>query len=168
MEQHHREVIMGAALTQASQPDTYGLKHRAPYADSGALWLLAAGALLLVADGRNTIALAAWLAPVCLLRYVRRQPPLRGLLIAYAVLVVTRGIAFRGMVPVPGVFYYIFAVISAASALLPHIADRLLALRLNRVCRDSDFPVHADSERFRISLGTQSHGCRIITARCTH
>jgi len=41
--------------------------------------------------GRNTIALAAWLAPMCLLRFVRIQSPLRGLAIAYAVLVALRG-----------------------------------------------------------------------------
>ena len=146
---------MGAALIQASPTDTHSPKHRAPYADSAALWLLAAGALLLVADGRNTIALAAWLAPVCLLRFVRRQPAVRGLLTAYAVLVVTRGIAFRGMVPIPGVFYYIFAVISAVSALLPYVADRLLAARLNGLAGTLIFPCTLVSAQFMYSHGPE-------------
>jgi hypothetical protein len=46
-------------------------------------WLLCAAALLLFADGRNTIALAAWLAPALLLRCVRTQPVWRGLAVAY-------------------------------------------------------------------------------------
>src|SRR5579862_8376546 len=64
-------------------------------------WLIAACALLLVADGRNTIALAAWLAPACLLRFVRKERVLPGLATAYVVLMITRGIAFRGMAPIP-------------------------------------------------------------------
>src|ERR1700722_12395587 len=56
-------------------------------------WLLAASALLLVADGRNTIALAAWLAPASLLRFVRLERPLRGLALAYLALAIMRGIA---------------------------------------------------------------------------
>lgn len=145
---------MGAP-TQAPQPGTQRPKYRAPYADSGVLWLLAATALLLVADGRNTIALAAWLAPACLLCFVRRQPPLRGLLIAYAVLVVTRGIAFRGMVPIPGIFFYIFALISAVSALLPYIADRLLAPRLNGFAATLIFPCTLVAAQFAYSHGPQ-------------
>lgn len=153
---------MEADLPETRQPDTRGSRLRAPYADSGALWLFAAGALLLVADGRDTIALAAWLAPACLLRYVRRQSPLRGLLIAYAVLAVTRGIAFRGMIPIPGVFYYIFVGISALSALLPYIADRLLTSRLNSFVRTLIFPCALVSAQFLNSHGP--HGSWGATA----
>src|ERR1700724_2230522 len=91
------------------------------------LWLLCGAALLLFADGRNTIALAAWLAPALLLRFVRTQPGRRGLAVAYLVLIVTRGVAMRGMIPIPGIFYYVFLVISGVSVLLPYLADRLAA-----------------------------------------
>jgi apolipoprotein N-acyltransferase len=144
---------MGAAFTQASQPGIGSAKSNVPYVDSNLLWLFAASALLLVADGRNTIAPAAWLAPVCLLRSVRQQPPLRGLLIAYTVLVVMRGISLRGMTPIPGVFYYIFAVISAVSALLPYVADRLLAPRLNRFAGTLVFPCTLVGAQFVYSHG---------------
>jgi apolipoprotein N-acyltransferase len=143
---------MGTVLTHESQPDT---QHRARYTDTGALWLLVAGALLLVADGRNTIALAAWLAPVCLLRFIRLQPRLRGLLIAYAVLVLTRGISLRGMVPIPGALYYIFAVISGFSALLPYIADRLLAPHLKSFAGTLIFPCTLVAVQFVYSYGPQ-------------
>lgn len=118
-------------------------------------WLIAAGALLLVADGRNTIALAAWLAPACLLRFVRKEPALRGLVIAYIAIVITRGIAFRGMVPIPGIFYYIFAAISGISALLPYIADRLLAERLGGFSRTLIFPCTLVAAQFTYSHGPQ-------------
>lgn len=70
-------------------------------------WLLCAAALLLFADGRNTIALAAWLAPALLLRCVRTQPVWRGLAVAYFAMIITRSVAMRGMIPIPGIFYYI-------------------------------------------------------------
>jgi len=107
----------------------------------------------LVADGRNTIALAAWLAPACLLRFVRKERVLPGLAIAYVVLVITRGIAFRGMAPIPGVFYYIFAVISGISALLPYIADRLLAERVEQAYRKLIFPCALVAQQFLYSHG---------------
>jgi len=118
-------------------------------------WLLAAIAFLLVADGRNTIALAAWLAPACLLRFLRKERVLPGLAIAYVALVITRGIAFRGMVPIPGVFYYIFAVISAISALLPYVADRLLAKRLGQFSATLVFPCTLVCTQFLYSHGPQ-------------
>src|SRR5581483_5264177 len=74
---------------------------------------------------------------------------------AYVVLVITRGIAFRGMVPIPGIFYYIFAVISAISALLPYLADRLLAGRLGRFTGTLVFPCTLVAAQFLYSHGPQ-------------
>lgn len=53
-------------------------------------WLVAASVLLLVADGRHTIALASWLAPTCLLHFVRGERRARGLAMAYFALIVMR------------------------------------------------------------------------------
>jgi apolipoprotein N-acyltransferase len=123
--------------------------------DSRIAWLVAASILLLVADGRNTIALATWLAPACLLRFVRRAPPVSGLVIAYLALAVLRGIAYRGMTPIPGIFYYVFAVISAISALIPYAADRLLAPRLRGFAATLIFPCALVSAQFIYSHGPQ-------------
>jgi apolipoprotein N-acyltransferase len=117
------------------------------------LGLLCAAALLFFADGRDTIALASWLAPALLLRFVRTQPAKRGLLIAYLTLVVTRGIAFRGMTPIPGVFYYIFLVISNFSALLPYFVDRLAAPRFKGVLNTLVFPCTLVTAQFIYSHG---------------
>src|SRR5690349_16317083 len=65
------------------------------------LWLVCAVILLLFADGRNTIALAAWLAPACLLRFVR-DPRMRiALPLAYVASVGIHAIVFREMIPIP-------------------------------------------------------------------
>ena len=57
------------------------------------IWLGLAMGLLLFANGANSIAIAAWLAPVFLLRFVREQSALRGLPVAY--LALTAGFAFQ-------------------------------------------------------------------------
>ncbi|MEV4898574.1 hypothetical protein AB0K48_55510, partial [Nonomuraea sp. NPDC055795] len=47
-------------------------------------WLAMGGLLwLLAVHGRYDIAVAAWLAPVFLLRFVRLSPPLTGLLLVW-------------------------------------------------------------------------------------
>src|ERR1700730_1006519 len=117
------------------------------------LWLLCAAALLLFADGRNPIALTAWLAPTLLLRFVRTQSARRGLAIAYVALVVIRGFAMRGMIPIPGIFYYIFIVISGVSALVPYIVDRLVAPHLKGVLNTLVFPCTLVVAQFVYSHG---------------
>lgn len=117
------------------------------------LWLIGAVGMLFFADGRDTIALAAWLAPALLLRFVRTQPAARGLAIAYVALILTRGIALRGMIPIPGVFYYIFLVISNFSALLPYIADRVMAPRLKGLWSTLVFPCTLVTAQFIYSHG---------------
>jgi len=103
-------------------------------------WLAGAVGSLLIADGRVTIAFAAWLAPLCLMRFVRLQTRWRGLLIAYGVLCVTRGVTYAGMIPIPGIFYFIFLLISGFTSLLPFMADRFLHGRLSGFARTLVFP----------------------------
>jgi hypothetical protein len=129
-------------------------RKRAPF-NSRIAWLSAACLLLLVADGRNTIALAAWLAPMCLLRFVRLEPRLRGLAVAYLALALLRGIAYRGMTPIPGVFYLIYVVISGVSALIPYVADRLIAPRLRGFATTLVFPCALVTAQFIYSHGPQ-------------
>jgi apolipoprotein N-acyltransferase len=117
------------------------------------LCLLFGAMLILFADGRNTIPLAAWLAPVLILRFVRTQPAWQGLPVAYVVMIIFRAVAMRGMIPIPGIFYYIFLVISGVSALLPYIADRLAATHLKGVLNTLVFPCMLVAMQFIYSHG---------------
>lgn len=95
------------------------------------LFVLAlAAALLLVANGRNTIPVAAWLAPLFLLRFVRSQGKWWGLLIGWLVLSGTWTFQFRGMVPVPTFAYFTLAAVYGLLQLLPLVLDRTLTTRL--------------------------------------
>ena len=102
---------------------------------------LAAAALLLAfSNGANTISLAAWLAPVFLMRFVRKQSPKVGLPVAYVLLFAAFAFQFRGMVPIPGIGYYIFLAAWGIPSVLPYAMDRLLARRLAGIERCLVFP----------------------------
>jgi apolipoprotein N-acyltransferase len=92
--------------------------------------LLAAAILLPFANGGHTIALAAWLAPLFLLRFTRTH---RIIVIAPVTLVLqvaALAIQFRGMVPLPMVIYAFVFLIYGACFTIPYLADRLLRRRL--------------------------------------
>jgi apolipoprotein N-acyltransferase len=99
-----------------------------------------AAALLLIADGRDTAALAIWPAEALLLRFVRTQPMLRGLGIVYVLRVATLPIAERGMIPIPVPYFYIFLVIAGLSGLIPFVIDRWIAPRLSGFAGTLVFP----------------------------
>ena len=104
------------------------------------LWLLIAAALLPFAGGADTIALAAWLAPVFLLRFTRTQTLKVGLPTAYVLLVAAGAFQSRGMIPIPGVALYIFLIVSGISAIAPYVIDCLLSRRLNGLVLTLVFP----------------------------
>jgi len=104
------------------------------------LWLAVATGLLLISSGANNVSLAAWLAPVFLLRFVRKQRAWVGLAVAYAVLVATMTFYFRGMIPIPGVAYYIFLVLWGLPMVAPYFVDRLVAHRLTGLLATLVFP----------------------------
>ena len=93
-------------------------------------WIVLAAVFLLFANGRNTIPVAAWLAPVFLLRYVRLRRAWPGLMIAWLVLSATWAFQFRGMAPLPGIWYYVLGAIYGLVLVLPFIMDKILAPRL--------------------------------------
>jgi len=93
------------------------------------------------------------LAPSVPLRFVRIQPPLRGLAIAYAVLVRLAWYQLSRNDSVPGIFYLVFLLISAVSALLPYIADRLLRASPKGNPRHTGFPHHLGRHAFIYAQG---------------
>jgi apolipoprotein N-acyltransferase len=132
---------------------TTAATERRSWADRPWLWLVAAALLLLIADGRNTVAAAAWLAPVCLLRFLRLRPGWSGFAAAYAVRLITLPMAERGMIPVPGVFYYIFIAVISCVALLPYAADRALTPRLRPIPATLVFPAAMVTVQFLLGFG---------------
>ncbi|MDD5564618.1 MAG: hypothetical protein PHQ91_12975 [Thermoanaerobaculaceae bacterium] len=97
-----------------------------------ASWLCyaAAVALLLFANGRWALGLAAWLAPIVLVRFVRTRPARAGVPAAYAALSLAWAFQFRGMVPLPPLGYVALALGFGAIGLLPFLIDRFVTARI--------------------------------------
>jgi apolipoprotein N-acyltransferase len=119
----------------------------------GWLWFVIAAALLAFSNGANTVALAAWLAPVFLLRFVRGQALKVGLPAAYLLLAAGFAFQFRGMVPIPGIGYYIFLAVFGILLALPYIMDRLVARRLNGFTASLVFPTAWAATEYAVSRG---------------
>src|SRR5690349_13780880 len=73
------------------------------------LWFALAIVLLPFAIVRWTIPLAAWLCPIFLLRFVRTQPLLRGILLVLLATGLVLVFALQGVMPIPGAVYYLDA-----------------------------------------------------------
>jgi apolipoprotein N-acyltransferase len=97
---------------------------------TSAYWGVLAFLLLLFSNGRNTIAVAAWLAPVFLLRFVRTHSPRFGLLVAWLVLSGAFVFQFRGMVPLPYMWYLVLAAVYGLVETVPFALDRIAAHRI--------------------------------------
>jgi apolipoprotein N-acyltransferase len=116
-------------------------------------WFAIAATLLLFSNGVNTVAVAAWLAPTFMLRFVRMQSPRVGLPVCYVALVGSFAFQFRGMVPIPGVGYYIFLVLWGVPLVAPYILDRLTVHRLTGVLASFVFPTAWVTSEYLLSRG---------------
>jgi apolipoprotein N-acyltransferase len=129
---------------------------RAPDQLTGTLWtsticFLAAAFLLLFANGRNNVSIAAWFAPVFMLRFVRGGSLWR-LLPASLLAIAAWTFQFRGMVPAPQPFLTIVWVSYGLCMMVPFIADRLLTRRIGGFVSTFVFPCTAMGLDYLFSL----------------
>jgi apolipoprotein N-acyltransferase len=106
------------------------------------LWWLALGALLnLFGFGRWSLPIAAWLAPVFLLRYSRSGNPARNLALLYLALWITIFLAYRGLIPAPGWAPAGITALIALASLLPFVLDKLVAVQVPGFASTLVFPL---------------------------
>ena len=105
------------------------------------LWLILGAALSLFTIGQWAIPLAAWLAPLFLLRFVRTQRLLPGLLLLWLAKSAVAAVAQQGIIMISGVALYVLIVLVSLVSLLPYLADRSLSPRLNGFVATLVFPV---------------------------
>lgn len=113
---------------------------------------LAAAALLPFANGGHSIPVAAFLAPLLLLRFTRAQRPIVGLLTTLVAQSIAFAIQLRGMIPVPGVIHTVIVMIYASALTAPYVADRLIAPRLRGWFATLVFPCAWASTDYLLSL----------------
>jgi apolipoprotein N-acyltransferase len=104
------------------------------------LWLTLAAVSFAFSSGRWTLPLAAWLAPVFIIRFMRTQPLWRGLLLWWVVGAAIASITWWGLDPQPLVVHLIMMALGAAVYLLPLLVDRLLAPRLPALAATLVYP----------------------------
>jgi apolipoprotein N-acyltransferase len=117
------------------------------------LWLAVAGVLFLFSGGRWVIPLAAWFAPLFLLRFVRGRKILAGFLLAWATRALAAAIASHGTVLYPGVVGYLVVVVVTLVMTLPYLADRLLTPRLDGFVGTLVFPAAFTTVEYLSSFG---------------
>lgn len=99
------------------------------------LWLLLSALLSFFVGGRWGIPLAAWLAPVFALRFIRQQKTLRGYLLVVLAAYIPSAIAWNGVTFftfIHPVAHYAFMAVTAILGSLPLLFDRILVGRLQR------------------------------------
>ncbi len=117
------------------------------------LWLAIAAVLFLFASGRWAIPLAAWLAPLFLLRFVRTQRPLPGLLLAWLVRAAVGAVVLQGTILLSGIGYYTLVVLLTGLTMLPYLADRLITPRLQGFVATLVFPLAFTTLEYLSSFG---------------
>ena len=117
------------------------------------LWLALAAVLFLFVSGQWAIPLAAWLAPLFLLRFVRTQRPLTGLLLAWLVRFAGAALVPSGTILLSGIGYYAIVLILTGLTMLPYLADRLITPRLGGFVATLVFPLAFTTFEYLISFG---------------
>ena len=120
------------------------------------LWLVLGGVLGLFAFGQWTVSLAPWLGAVCFVRFTRTQKTLRGYFILSLVRMGLAAFFLSQLVPttlIPGRVRIIVIVVGSLSAILPYLADRLIAPRIEGFISTLVFPVACTAwEFFTLSI----------------
>lgn len=109
------------------------------------LWLALCILFLAFGTVKWTIPLAAWLLPVFMLRFVRTQSLLRGILLMLLATVLVLTIELPGFLTLAGALYYLapvgLGVLFGALFTLPYLIDRLAAPRLGGLLGTLVFPL---------------------------
>lgn len=105
------------------------------------LWLALAAIFVLFSNGKWNIPVATWLSLVFALRFWRTQPLKRGFIIYTLVSIVPFYFAWQGLVPIPGIGYFVFVVILCLFNASIFLIDGLLAPRLNGFVSTLVFPL---------------------------
>lgn len=105
-------------------------------------WIALCVALLflLVSNGRHTITIAPWIALPCLLHFTRSHRARVGMPLTWLTLSLAWAFQFRGMAPVPGIFYFLLSAVYGFTLFMPFALDRLLRPRIHGFTSTMIFP----------------------------
>ena len=118
------------------------------------LWLAAGAILLSLSTGQFGVALAAWLAPVFLIRFLRSQKTWRGYLVLFPVMYAAFAISWHNILSFAGPLgvFLIFNVFITLLNSLTYLADRLLAPRLSGFAATLVYPLAVTTQFYLYNL----------------
>jgi apolipoprotein N-acyltransferase len=105
------------------------------------LWLVIGLLLFMVSNGRWIVPIATWLFPVFLIRFLRTQKRFWHIIICALAYIGVFMIAWKGLVPAPGVLYYIITGGIGLLFFVPFLIDKYVGRRVNGFIATLIFPL---------------------------
>ncbi len=97
--------------------------------------------LFLLSNGKWIIPIFTWIVPVFLIRAFRNFKRWYSLFAFFVLIVVVHSIRLKGMIPAPGMLYYMIIIYGCTFIVLPYIIDRWLTKRINGFAATLVFPI---------------------------
>ncbi len=97
------------------------------------IYLLIGFVLLFFSNGRWTLPLATFLAPIFLIRFLRFHKPLSGFVFLIFAGFISNVFIWKGLIPVPDFVYYIMSFMMSLFTALVFLIDRIYSQRLKAI-----------------------------------
>jgi len=107
--------------------------------------------LFLFSNGKWTIPIFTWIAPVFLIRAFRNFKRWYSLFAFFVFIVVVHSIRLKGMIPAPGALYYIIIISGSTFIILPYFLDRWLSKSINGFTATLVFPIASLIAEYAVS-----------------
>jgi len=108
--------------------------------------------LYLFSNGKWIIPIITWIAPVFLIMAFRTIKRWYGRLLFFVLIFILRSIQLKGMVPAPGVMYYMIILSFSIFIVLPYIMDRWLSKKINGFTATLIFPIVSVIAEYFVSV----------------
>jgi apolipoprotein N-acyltransferase len=104
------------------------------------IYLLIGFIFLFFFNGKWILPIAAFVAPIFLIRFLRFQKPFKGFLIIVLAGWVSNIFVWKGMMPMSGFFYYFVSFMMSVFTSLTFLLDRIYTQKLKRIVSTLLFP----------------------------
>ena len=104
------------------------------------IYLLIGFIFLFFFNGRWILPIAAFIAPIFLIRFLRFQKPFKGFLIIVLVGWVSNIFVWKGMMPMSGFFYYLVSFMMSVFTSLTFLLDRIYTQKFKGIVSTLIFP----------------------------
>lgn len=108
--------------------------------------------LFLVSNGKWIIPIFTWIAPVFLIRAFRNFKRWYGRCFFFVLVVIVHSIRLKGMIPAPGVLYFMIIFSGCIFIVLPYIVDKWLSKRINGFAVTLIFPIVSVIAEYVVSV----------------